>query len=113
MLYRKQANRATVTEGDLAALVQHLQQARGSPRTAAECASVISNLCHEHANVRALLRCGAVTPLAALLGSTHADVQTAAAGAIQSICSQASCAHHLLTHSDMIFKTLNFMHGEA
>ena len=88
ILFRKQANRRQVTQDDMSALVRHLQQARSSLGVAAECASVISNLCHERRNVSALLQCGGVGPLKSLLGSADADVQASAAGALQSICFQ-------------------------
>jgi hypothetical protein len=84
ILSRKPTNRQKATEGDVAAIVRHLNGA--SHKVAAECAKVILNLCFERANVSRLLKCNGVAPLVSLLKSPDIDVQASACGVIQSIC---------------------------
>eukprot|EP00753_Platysulcus_tardus_P021101 PLAT8623.2.p1 GENE.PLAT8623.2~~PLAT8623.2.p1 ORF type:complete len:507 (-),score=225.54 PLAT8623.2:120-1640(-) len=89
ILLRKSSNRCQMSGGGVAA-VARLLASPGSLRIARELCAVVLNMCYERENVEQLLELGGMPLLVKLLAADDEQLAAAAAGALQSICYQAS-----------------------
>ena len=94
VLSRKAVNRTNIEDQDIATITKYLQ----SPRTrsiASEVSNVVLNICYEKSNVIMLIKANGVPPLRDFLKTDDEDMQSSAAGALQSLSYQEQGRIHL------------------
>jgi hypothetical protein len=116
VLSRKEVNRTNLEDEDVTTITKYLT----SPRTraiASEVSNVVLNICYEKSNVIMLIKANGVPPLRDFLKTDDEDVQSSAAGALQSLSYQEQGRIHireigviplvipLLTHSSVKVRT--------
>lgn len=84
ILSRKSENRKNIQFSVIDAICTVLNSPKNN-RIACEASNVILNICYEKENVKTAIECGCIPPLIAFLTSSDSFLQSAAAGAIQSI----------------------------
>jgi hypothetical protein len=94
VLSRKAVNRSNVEEQDIVTIVKFLS----SPRTrgiASEASNVVLNICYEKQNVNMIIKANGVPPLRDFLKNDDEEMQSNAAGALQSLSYQEEGRIHL------------------
>mmetsp|Transcript_33357 Transcript_33357/g.76284 ORF Transcript_33357/g.76284 Transcript_33357/m.76284 type:complete len:368 (+) Transcript_33357:58-1161(+) len=94
VLSRKEANRETVESHDIKIILSFISR-KDSLSVPGEACSVLLNMCYGKDNTLAVIEHGGVAPLIRLLNSPSEEVQTNAAGAIQSMSFQSEGRHEL------------------